>query len=163
MAGKRPADIESLAAEDRGWRDLADRLHQKQMERIRNGSSKTRLNILFYSVLGNAVMLSRQNVRLLEIFAESFGDVDAGEPFDLALTASVQVRAIPGGTGAAAVFGVPQDGLGSVLQRVKRDDRGRELERLIAERVDTTGAASLGGVGACPFLLSFPFYAVSCV
>ncbi|MFQ5428968.1 MAG: hypothetical protein ACE5E1_01555, partial [Phycisphaerae bacterium] len=57
------------------------------------------------------------------------------EPFDLALTASVQVRAIPGGTGAAAVFGVPQDGLGSVLQRVKQDDRGREVERLIAERV----------------------------
>ena len=77
------ADIESLVAKDRGLRDLADQLHQKQMERIRNGVSKTRLNILFYAILGNAVMLSRQNVRLLEIFAESFGDVDAGEPFDL--------------------------------------------------------------------------------
>jgi len=83
LARKQTADIESLAAEDRGLRDLADRLHEKQMERIRDGSSKTRLNILFYAVLGNAVMLSRQNVRLLEIFAESFGDVDAGEPFDL--------------------------------------------------------------------------------
>jgi hypothetical protein len=83
LARKRTADIESLVAQDRGLRDLADRLHQKQLERIRDGSSKTRLNILFYAILGNAVMLSRQNVRLLEIFAESFGGVDAGEPFDL--------------------------------------------------------------------------------
>jgi phosphate/sulfate permease len=83
LARKQTADIESLVAKDRGLRDLAEQLHQKQMERIRNGSSKTRLNILFYAILGNVVMLSRQNVRLLEIFAESFGDVDAGEPFDL--------------------------------------------------------------------------------
>ncbi len=83
LARKQTVDIESLAAEDRGLRDLAGQLQQKQMERIRNGSSKTRLNILYYAVLGNAVMLSRQNLRLLEIFAESFGDVDGGEPSDL--------------------------------------------------------------------------------
>jgi len=82
LAGRQTADMESLVAKDRGLRDLADQLHLKQMERIRNGSSKTRLNILFYAILGNAVMLSRQNVRLLEIFAESFGDVEAGKPFD---------------------------------------------------------------------------------
>ena len=61
LARKQTADIESLAAKDRGLRDLAEQLQQKQMERIRNGSSKTRLNILFYAILGNAVMLSRQN------------------------------------------------------------------------------------------------------
>ncbi len=83
LAGKQTADIKSVAAADRRLRDLADQLQQKQMERIRSGSSKTRLNILYYAVLGNSVMLARQNVRLLEIFAESFGDVDASEPSDL--------------------------------------------------------------------------------
>ena len=83
LARKQTVDIESLATQDRELRDLSERLQQKQMERIRNGSSKTRLNILYYAVLGNAVMLSRQNLRLLEIFAESFGDVDEGEPFEL--------------------------------------------------------------------------------
>jgi len=83
LARKQTVDIEGVAAEDRGLRDLAGQLQQKQMERIRDGSSKTRLNILYYAVLGNAVMLSRQNLRLLEIFAESFGDVDAGDTSDL--------------------------------------------------------------------------------
>ena len=83
LARRQSVDIESLAAQDRELRELAEQLQKKQMERIRDGSSKTRLNILYYAVLGNSVMLSRQNLRLLEIFAELFGDVDAGESADL--------------------------------------------------------------------------------
>ena len=75
--------MDDVAAKERELRKLADRLHQGQMERIREGSSKTRLTILFYAILGNAVMLCRQNVRLLEIFAESFGDTESAEEFDL--------------------------------------------------------------------------------
>ncbi len=83
LAREQAVDITSLASQDRELRDLAEQLQQEQMERIRNGSSKTRLNILYYAILGNAVMLSRQSFRLMEIFSESFGDVDEGESDDL--------------------------------------------------------------------------------
>jgi len=72
LDGKATADVDDLAAKQRELRDLADRLHQRQMERIRDGSSKTRLSILCYAILGNAMMLCKQNVRLLEIFSETF-------------------------------------------------------------------------------------------
>ena len=80
---ERMLDISEVAAMDRELRALTKRLHQEQMERIRNESSKTRLSILFYAILGNAAMLSRQNVRLLEIFSDSFGNVKSTSPFDL--------------------------------------------------------------------------------
>jgi phosphate/sulfate permease len=80
---KQMADFHTVAEKDQQLRKLAEQLHQQQMERIRDGSSKTRLTILFYAILGNATMLSRQNLRLLEIFAESFGGVRAASAFDL--------------------------------------------------------------------------------
>jgi len=75
-------------------------------------------------------------------------DTGAGGEFDLDLSVSSRLVSTPGGTGAAAVFGLPQDGFGSVLQRIKKDDRGRQLEALIAQHVDTTGAAYAGGESA---------------
>jgi Na+/phosphate symporter len=53
-------------------RDLADRFNQVQIERIKENTSKTRLSILYYAVLGNCIMLTKQNIKLLEIFSESF-------------------------------------------------------------------------------------------
>ncbi|MEJ2246665.1 MAG: inorganic phosphate transporter, partial [Acidobacteriota bacterium] len=38
-------------------RELARRLNDEQIERIRSGDSKTRLSILFYAIVGNAMML----------------------------------------------------------------------------------------------------------
>lgn len=76
------------------------------------------------------------------------------QPFDLELVVTSRVRNIPGGTGGSAVFGLPQVGLGDVFSRVKQDDRGRQLENLIAEQVDTTGEA-YGSPAGLPFL--FPF------
>jgi len=78
-----------------------------------------------------------------------------GEEFELELNVSSQVRNIPGGTGAAATFGLPQDGFGDLLASVKEDDRGHELEAIIAEQVDTTGAAYVNNGPGLPFL--FPF------
>jgi len=83
LKGKPTADPRSIAAKDRELRDLAERFHQNQMERIRDESSKTRLSILSYAIVGNAMMLSKQNLKLLEIFADSFGTVRAAGPFDL--------------------------------------------------------------------------------
>ncbi|HPF41267.1 MAG TPA: hypothetical protein P5081_17335 [Phycisphaerae bacterium] len=65
-------------------------------------------------------------------------------PFDLELEVTSQIRNIPGGTGGAAVFGLPQTGLGDILAKVKQDDRGDQLEAVISEQVDTTGAAYQG-------------------
>jgi phosphate/sulfate permease len=53
-------------------RDLAERFHYDQIERIQDDSSKTRLSILYYAILGNFIMLGKQNLKLLEIFQESF-------------------------------------------------------------------------------------------
>ncbi len=53
-------------------RELANQFHQEQMERIRRGESKTRLSILFYAIVGNCLMMAKQNIKLLEIFNESF-------------------------------------------------------------------------------------------
>ena len=53
-------------------RDLADRFNKVQIGRIRNDTSKTRLSILYYAIVGNCLMLTKQNIKLLEIFNESF-------------------------------------------------------------------------------------------
>ena len=75
--------MDKVVEKERQLRSLAEQLHERQMERVRDGSSKTRLSILFYAILGNAVMLARQNVRLMEIFSESFGDVPTVRKNDL--------------------------------------------------------------------------------
>ncbi len=53
-------------------RSHADLFHFKQIERIQDETSKTRLSILFYAIVGNCMMLGKQNLKLLEIFQESF-------------------------------------------------------------------------------------------
>ena len=53
-------------------RELADQFNIVQIERIRNNTSKTRLSILYYAVFGNCLMMTKQNIKLLEIFNESF-------------------------------------------------------------------------------------------
>jgi phosphate/sulfate permease len=53
-------------------RKLADQFNQNQIERIRDDTSKTRLSILYYAIIGNCLMLAKQNIKLLEIFNESF-------------------------------------------------------------------------------------------
>ena len=63
-------------------RKIAEGFNKLQIERIRNGASKTRLSILFYAIVGNAMMLSKQNLKLIEIFAETFGDLKTKVEFD---------------------------------------------------------------------------------
>jgi phosphate/sulfate permease len=55
-------------------RGIAKNHNKIQIERIRNGESKTRLSILFYAIVGNAMMLSKQNLKLLEIFSATLSD-----------------------------------------------------------------------------------------
>ena len=78
-----PGDLSTLVAKDEELRALARKLNKRQSARIRDDSSKTRLSILFYAIIGNAMMISKQNLRLLEIFNESFSEVTGEGSFDL--------------------------------------------------------------------------------
>jgi phosphate/sulfate permease len=53
-------------------RDKADQFNQVQIERIFTNTSKTRLSILFYAIVGDCIMMAKQNIKLIEIFNESF-------------------------------------------------------------------------------------------
>lgn len=69
---KEIVDYQNIVDQYRYMRDLADQFNQNQIERIRTDTSKTRLSILYYAIIGNCIMMSKQNIKLLEIFNESF-------------------------------------------------------------------------------------------
>jgi len=69
---KQIVDYQNIIDLYRHIRELADEFNQVQIERIRNDTSKTRLNILYYGIMGNCLMLTKQNIKLLEIFNDSF-------------------------------------------------------------------------------------------
>ncbi|ORJ55857.1 inorganic phosphate transporter [Geothermobacter hydrogeniphilus] len=75
----RIADLAQLTAKDQALRSLAAELNEKQVGRIKDNSSKTRLSILYYGIIGNAMMISKQNLELLEIFNQSFSEVEKGD------------------------------------------------------------------------------------
>ena len=51
---------------------LAGELDKTQVKRILNESSKTRLSILYYSIVGDIMTISRENIKLLNVFHDSF-------------------------------------------------------------------------------------------
>jgi phosphate/sulfate permease len=79
----QPIDRSTVVEHDKLLRSLTEQLNEIQARRIRDRESKTRLSILFYAIVGNALMLSKQNLKLLEIFEESFGGRQNDGEFDL--------------------------------------------------------------------------------
>lgn len=75
-------------------------------------------------------------------------DITVDTPFDLELNTAAKVTTTPGGIGATATFGLPQEGIASVVGRVKLDDRGQRLAQWIGEHVDTTGESYVGAPAA---------------
>ena len=69
---KEIVNYQNIVDQYQYMRDLADQFNQNQIERIRNDTSKTRLSILFYAIVGNCIMIGKQNIKLIEIFNESF-------------------------------------------------------------------------------------------
>ncbi|MCF8128519.1 MAG: inorganic phosphate transporter [Deltaproteobacteria bacterium] len=69
---KEIVDYQNIVDQYLYMRKLADQFNQNQIERIRSDTSKTRLSILFYAIVGNCIMIGKQNIKLLEIFNESF-------------------------------------------------------------------------------------------
>ncbi|MAT73510.1 MAG: phosphate:sodium symporter [Planctomycetaceae bacterium] len=83
LTGGGPVDLDAVQEKDRQIRDLADSLHDKQLERIREGDSKTRHSILWYAIIGNMLAQSKQNLRLLRIYSEVVGRVLGEDEFDM--------------------------------------------------------------------------------
>lgn len=79
---KQTADLQRLGEKDRQLRALAAELDARQAKRIHDNTSKTRLSILYYGIVGNAMMLSKQNLELLEIFDLSFGKFEKAKESD---------------------------------------------------------------------------------
>ena len=69
---KEIVNYQNIVDQYQYMRELADQFNQNQIERIRTDTSKTRLSILFYAIVGNCIMICKQNIKLLEIFNESF-------------------------------------------------------------------------------------------
>jgi phosphate/sulfate permease len=69
---KEIVDYQNIVDQYLYMRKLADQFNQNQIERIRSDTSKTRLSILYYAIVGNCIMIGKQNIKLLEIFNESF-------------------------------------------------------------------------------------------
>ncbi len=69
---KEILDYQDIIERYQHIRDLADRFNKVQIERVRDNTSKTRLSILYYAVMGNCIMLTKQNIKLIEIFNEFF-------------------------------------------------------------------------------------------
>jgi hypothetical protein len=55
--------------------ELIDKLDIRQVDRIQQPNSKTRLSIMYYSIIGNCIVISKQNVKLLEVFNQCFSPV----------------------------------------------------------------------------------------
>jgi phosphate/sulfate permease len=73
---RQTANLALLTEKDQRLRDLAAELNVRQVARIHDSASKTRLSILYYAIVGNAMMISKQNLELLEIFHLSFGEIE---------------------------------------------------------------------------------------
>ena len=69
---KEISDYQNIVDQYHYMREMADQINIAQIQRIRDDSSKTRLSILFYAIVGSCLMLAKQNIKLLEIFNESF-------------------------------------------------------------------------------------------
>ncbi|MFC1494175.1 anion permease [Thermodesulfobacteriota bacterium] len=69
---KEIKDYQNIVDQYNYMREMAERMNIEQIGRIQDDSSKTRLSILFYAIVGNCLMLAKQNIKLLEILNESF-------------------------------------------------------------------------------------------
>ena len=69
---KELKDYKKIAELYDNMKIIADQMNFEQIKRIQDNTSKTRLSILFYAIVGDCLMLVKQNIKLLEILNESF-------------------------------------------------------------------------------------------
>jgi len=73
-----------LVKKNNELKKISKKQNTDQVERIRSGESKTRLSILFYAIIGNFLMLSKQSIRLVEIYTDTLNGASRfSKEFDL--------------------------------------------------------------------------------
>jgi phosphate/sulfate permease len=69
---RKKVDYDYIANQSRRLNNLITEFDKNQIQRIQNGESKTRLNILYYGLMENSVKIAQHTQNLLNIFRESF-------------------------------------------------------------------------------------------
>jgi phosphate/sulfate permease len=72
MINLESLDMRQTASHYVELKQLLTDLDQRQIERICNGASKTRLSILFYGISNASMKISEQTLQLLTVFEETF-------------------------------------------------------------------------------------------
>ncbi|MFW6324987.1 MAG: anion permease [Desulfovibrionales bacterium] len=72
FSSKEILDYDIMVEQFHSMRHLENECNQEQIRRIGGAASKTRQSILFYALVGNCILIAKQNVKLLKIFNESF-------------------------------------------------------------------------------------------
>lgn len=72
LSNREAIDYRTVAAHYLDLKQLLEEFDQTQIDRIRNGVSKTRLSILFYGINNVCLKISEQTLQLLTIFEETF-------------------------------------------------------------------------------------------
>ena len=72
FSSKRKVSPDKLIHKYSELQKQAKTLNEFEVERIWSGQSKTQLNILFFAILGNYLMITKQILRLLKIFNTFF-------------------------------------------------------------------------------------------
>ncbi len=71
LLNRTPFEFREVAAHFVNLKVLVEECDQRQVERIRNGLSKTRLSILFYGINNACMKIGEQTLQLLTIFNET--------------------------------------------------------------------------------------------
>ncbi len=69
---RKEVDYDYIATQSRRLKTLVAEFDKNQVKRIQDGESRTRLSILYYGLMENAVKIAEQTQDLLDIFRESF-------------------------------------------------------------------------------------------
>ena len=68
---RQKANTDAIADNNRALRILVNEFDQNQIMRIQDNRSKTRLSILFYSLVWDSLKIAEQTTYLFEVFIES--------------------------------------------------------------------------------------------
>jgi Na+/phosphate symporter len=69
---RKKVDYDYIASQGRRLKDLAEEFDKNQIKRIQRAESKTRLSILFYSLIEDCIKISNEMNNLLQIFKDTF-------------------------------------------------------------------------------------------
>jgi Na+/phosphate symporter len=72
FSNKDISEYQNIIEQYNKLNQITERVNIEQIKRIQDNSSKTRLSIRFYAIIGDCLMIVRQNIKLLEILNESF-------------------------------------------------------------------------------------------